>query len=150
MYKAAVALLLFSFGCSSAGYKTSYVMGAVTKEFSTNAYDIYSNELNQRINECCDGGVCEKDSEDQITKSELDECLGNFFNKEDNDKIKTAIDAYYEAAQIHTAAMSAVDGDPGQQKDAALAVLNSAKEMLKLLPNGEKLVKDLNKLTGGK
>jgi len=140
-------VLTMSAGCAS-GYKASYVTGAVTKQFATESYDVYSEQFNKKIDECCTGGVCNPESPDVITKTELDECMGPAFNAETHDKIELAIKAYYDAAVIHTEAMKITEGDETARKAATNKILDTALSMLGLLPDGNKLVAKLKKLTG--
>lgn len=148
MRRTALALsLALSAGCAG-GYKASYVTGAVTKQFATESYDVYSEQFNQKIDECCAGGVCDPSSPDVITKSELDSCMGTAFEKSTHDKIETAVKVYHEAATTHTAAMQIVEGNEDERKAATNKLVETAIDLLELLPDGAKLVAKLKKLTG--
>ena len=144
MRRIALALsLTFTAGCAGS-YKASYVTGAVTKQFSTESYGVYSEEFNKKL----DG--CDPANNDSVTtKTELDECMGKGYAKPTHEKIETAVKVYYEAAKIHTEVMIAVDGTPEERKAATKRLLESAMALLSLFPEGEKLVKKLEKLTGG-
>ena len=144
MRRIALALsLTFASGCAGS-YKASYVTGAVTKQFATESYDIYSGEFNEKLEECDPAN-----NDSVTTKKELDECMGKFYAKPAHEKIETAAKGYHAAAKIHTEVMIAVDGTPEERKEATKKVLEAAMELLSLFPEGEKLVKKLKKLTGG-
>ena len=131
-------------GCAG-GYKASYVKGAVTKQLATESYDVYSEVFNEKLDECDPAN-----NDSVATKTELDECLGKFFDNEDHGKIEVAVKAYHVAAQAHTKAMTAVDGSDEERKAAPGKVLEAALELLSLFPEGEKLVTKLKSLTGAK
>ncbi len=139
--------LVLSAGCA-VGYKASYVTGAVTKQFSTESYGIYSEQFNKKIDECCAGDSCNPESPDVITKSELDKCMGPKYENATHEKIELAIDVYYEAAKVHSSVMQIVEGSEEERKAATNALLESAISLLELLPDGDKLVSKLKKLTG--
>lgn len=134
--------LAFVTACAGS-YKASYVVGAVTKQLATESYAIYSEGLNEKISECDP-----HTNESITTKTELDECMGDQYGYETLEKIEVATNAYHEAAEIHTGIMIAADGSAEERKAATQAVLDSAMEMLSILPNGEKLVKKLKSMTG--
>ncbi len=138
----ALSLTLVS-GCAGS-YKASYVAGAVTKQFATESYDVYSGFFNEKLNECSPAN-----NESVTTKAELDECMGKFYAKPAHEKIETAVKAYYEAAKIHSDIMVSVDSTPEERKEATKRVLESAMNLLSLFPDGEKLVNKLKKLAGG-
>lgn len=144
MRRIALALsLTLTAGCAG-GYKASYVTGAVTKQFATESYDVYSEQFNTKLDECNP-----ETNESVTTKTELDECMGPSYEKATHDKIETAVKAYHEAAKIHTEAMIAVDGSAEERKAATKNVLVSAIALLELFPKGAELAKKLKKLTGG-
>lgn len=136
--------LLFTLGCAG-GYKASYVTGAVTKQFATESYDVYSKEFNKKLTEC-DPAT----NESVNSKSQLDECMGPAYAKPTHEKIETSVKAYHEAAVIHTETMIAIDGTSEERKAATEKVLKSAMTLIELFPDGEKLVKKLKQLTGAK
>ncbi|KKK97546.1 hypothetical protein LCGC14_2651660 [marine sediment metagenome] len=136
--------LTLSAGCAS-GYKISYVAGAVTKQFATESYDVYSEQFNKKLDECDPAN-----NDTVTTKSSLDECMGKYYAKPAHEKIETAVKTYHEAAKIHTQSMIAVDADPEERKDATRKILDAAIDLLSLFPDGEKLVKKFKKLTGAK
>ena len=131
-------------GCAG-GYKASYVAGAVTKQFTTESYEVYSDQFNKKLDECSP-----ENNSAVTTKKQLDECMGDAFKKETHDKIETAANAYYEAAEIHSEAMKMVDGPEDARKEATEKILESAMELISLFPDGEKLVAKFKKLTGAK
>jgi hypothetical protein len=143
MQRAVLAFVIaINAGCAG-GYKASYVTGAVVKQFATEAYDVYSEQFNAKLAECdpaTNGSV--------TTQGELDECMGDEYKKETHDKIEVAAKAYHENAEIQTAAMIAVDGDPEEMRAATAAVFESAISLLQLFPEGEKLAAQLKKLSG--
>jgi hypothetical protein len=136
--------LVVTTGCAG-GYKASYVAGAVTKQFTTESYDVYSEQFNKKLDECDP-----KNNSAVTTKTELDECMGDAFKQETHDKIEIAVKAYYEAAEIHSEAMKMVEGPEGDRKAATQKILESAMELIALFPDGEKLVAKFKKLTGAK
>lgn len=143
MHRYALAVFItINAGCAG-GYKASYVTGAVVKEFATESYDAYSELFNVKLNEC-DPAL----NPTVTTQTELDECMGPAYAKETHEKIETMAKAYHEAAEIQTAAMLAVDGDPEDRRAATAAVFDSAMSLLELFPDGEKLVSKLKKLAG--
>ena len=139
--------LVLSAGCA-VGYKASYVTGAVTKQFSTESYGVYSEQFNKKIDECCAGDSCDPESPDVITKTELDQCMGGHYKQATHEKIDHAIKVYFEAAKVHSAVMQIVEGNDEERKGATDALLDSAIRLLELLPDGDKLVSKLKKLTG--
>lgn len=144
MRRIALALsLTFIAGCAGS-YKVSYVAGAVTKQFATESYDIYSEQFNEKLDECNPAN-----NEAVTTKTELDECMGPAFENSTHDKIETAVKVYHESAKIHTETMIAVDGSPEERKESTRKVLDSAMALLALFPKGNELVNKLKKLTGG-
>jgi hypothetical protein len=148
MRRTALGLSLFLFAGCATGYKASYVTGAVTKQFSTESYGIYSEQFNKKIDDCCAGDSCNPESPDVITKTELDQCMGPAYEQESHGKIELAIKVYHEAAKAHSAAMQIVDGSDEERKAATNALVDSAINLLELLPDGNKLVSKLKKLTG--
>jgi len=135
-------------GCLDA-YKASFVTGSVVKEFTTESYDAYSEVLNEKIDECCRDGVCNPESKEPISRLEFDLCLGDGFKKEDHDKIKKAVNAYYEAATVHSALMIASESKSKEDMRAATdAIYQAAMALLAQLPGGEGLVKKLKFLSG--
>lgn len=148
MRRTALGLSLVLFAGCATGYKASYVAGAVTKQFSTESYGIYSEQFNNKIDECCAGDSCNPESPDAITKTELDSCMGTAFEQASHEKIELAIKAYHEAAKVHSSAMEIVECSDEERKAATNALLDSAINLLELLPNGNKLVSKLKKLTG--
>lgn len=144
MRRIALALsLTLTAGCAGS-YKASYVAGAVTKQFATESYDVYSEQFNAKLDECNP-----ENNPEVTTKTELDGCMGDAYAKPTHDKIETAVKTYHEAAKIHTEAMIVVDGSADERKAATKKVLESAMSLLSLFPKGEELVKKLKKLTGG-
>lgn len=139
----ALALTL-STGCANA-YKAAYVTGAVTKEFTTGAYDEYSTQFNAKLTECDP-----ETNEEVTTKTELDECMGPAFEKKTHDKIVTAVDVYYEAAKALTAVLSSSEPGDADMKAAATAIFESAIAVLEMFPESEKLVSKLKALAGRK
>lgn len=139
-----LSLALLTTGCAGS-YKAAYVTGAVTKQLATESYDLYSEELNKKIDECDPAN-----NEKITTKGEFDDCLGPFFKKEDHDKIEDVVESYHAAAKVHTDVLIAVDSTDEERKEATKALLNSAIEFLETLPDGDKLVAKLRKLTGTK
>ncbi len=131
-------------GCAG-GYKSSYVAGAVTKQLTTESYDIYSEGFNEKLDECDPAN-----NDSVATKTELDKCLGKFFDNDGHGKIETAVKAYHAAAKVHTEVMIAVDSTDEDRKAATQKVLEAAMELLSLFPEGEKLVNKLKSLTGAK
>lgn len=148
MRRTALGLYLVLFAGCATGYKASYVTGAVTKEFSTESYGIYSEQFNKKIDECCSGDSCNPESPDVITKTELDQCMGPSYEQETHEKIEVAIKVYHEAAEAHSAVMQIVEGSDEERKAATNALLDSAIDLLELLPDGNKHVAKLKKLTG--
>jgi len=140
--------LVLSAGCATTGYKASYVTGAVTKQFATESYGIYSSEFNDKIDECCAGDVCNPESPDVITKTELDQCMGAKYEAATHDKIEKAIEVYHGAAKAHSSIMKIVDGSEEDRKAATNELLEAAIDLLELLPEGDKLVARLKQLTG--
>lgn len=130
-------------GCAGS-YKGSYVTGAVTKQFATESYNVYSDQFNEKLEACSPAN-----NDSVTTKTELDECMGRGYAKPDHERIERATKVYHEAAKIHTQVMIAVDGSPEERKAATKKLLESAMDLLSLFPEGEKLVKKLKKLTGG-
>lgn len=148
MRKAILALFLATpLGCAN-GYKSSYVAGAVTKQFSTESYSVYSEQFNSKIDECCANEVCDPSSPSVITKTELDECMGNAFKSSTHDEIENAVKIYYAAAQAHTAVMQIADGSDDERRVATENLINAAINLLALLPEGKELVENLKQLTG--
>lgn len=139
-----VLSLAVTTGCAG-GYKASYVAGAVTKEFTTDSYEVYSEQFNKKLDECDP-----KNNPSVTTKVELDDCMGDAFKKETHDKIEIAVKVYHEAAEIHSEVMKMVDGPEEDRKAATGKILESAMELLALFPGGEKLVNKLKALTGAK
>ena len=139
------AALSFS-GCANS-YKSSYVTGAVIKQFTTEAYNVYSDALNLKVSECCSGGRCAEGSEVLFTMDEFDACMGPGFTKGDHDKVKMAAELYYSAAELHTQSMIYVDSDPEDRESAVIGIYRAAMSMLRLMPKGEELCDRLNKLT---
>lgn len=154
MRRTALALsILLSSGCATGykrSYKRSYVTGAVTKQFATEAYGIYSDEFNAKIDECCAGGACDPESENVITKAQLDECMGTGFEKITHDDIEMAIRVYHGAARTHSDVMAIAEGSNEDRKKATERLIETAIDMLGLLPEGDKLVAQIKKLTGTK
>lgn len=136
--------LITATGCAGS-YKASYVTGAVTKQFATESYAVYSEEFNKKLDECDPAN-----NESVTTKTELDECMGKFYAKPTHEKIELAVKVYHEEAKIHTQVMIAVDATPEERKEATRKVLESAFNLLSLFPEGESLVNKLKKLTGAK
>jgi hypothetical protein len=148
MRQTAIALsLIFLSGCA-AGYKASYVTGAVTKEVVTETYSPYSEEFNKKIDECCSGDVCNPQSSDVITKTQLDKCMGSKFESSTHEKIEAAVKMYHEASKAFTEVMKLVDASDEQRKAATSALFESALNMLELIPGGNKQVAKLKKMTG--
>lgn len=148
MRRTALGLSLVLFAGCATGYKASYVTGAVTKQFSTESYGVYSEQFNKKIDECCDGDSCNPESPDVITKTELDQCMGPAYEQASHEKIELAIKVYHEAAKVHSAAMEIAEGNDEERKAATAALLDSAINLLELLPDGNKLASKLKKLTG--
>jgi hypothetical protein len=148
MRRTALALSLTLFAGCASGYKASYVTGAVTKQFATESYNVYSEQFNDKIDECCAGDACNPESPDVITKTELDQCMGPAFENATHDKIEIAVNLYHEAAEAHTASMQIVNGSDEERKAATNKLLETAMDLLALLPEGNKLVAKLKKLTG--
>ena len=137
------ALLVLS-ACAGT-YKHSYVTGAITKEFATESYGIYSDHLNEKIEEC------DPDNNDAIkTKSDFDECLGNGFKASDHDKIKKAVEIYHSAAKVHSDVMVAAASSDEDRKAATQKLVESALALIALMPNGEELVKKFKRISGVK
>ena len=134
--------LLFTAGCAGT-YKASYVTGAVTKQFATESYGVYSGLFNAKLDECDPAN-----NESVTTKTELDECMGPAFEKATHAQIETAVTAYHEAATIHTDLMIASDGTDEERRAATKSLFAAAAKLLALFPAGEKLVNRLESLTG--
>ncbi len=134
----AISLALIT-GCAGS-YKASYVTGAVTKQFATESYDVYSGEFNKKLDECS------PENNDAIeTKRDLDKCMTPMYEKATHDKIETASNAYGDAAKIHTEVLIAVDATSEERLEATRRVLDSPIGMLSLLPDGDKLGKKLKR-----
>ena len=136
--------LVLTTGCAGS-YKASYVTVAVTKQFATESYEIYSTEFNKKLDECDPAA-----NASVTTKTELDECMGKYFAKPQHEKIEFAIKVYHDAATVHSESMIAADGDKEGRKEATKAVIDSAISLLSLFPEGKHLVNKLKKLTGRK
>jgi len=144
MRRNALALsLLLTAGCAG-GFKVSYVTGAVTKQFTTESHDIYSESFNEKLTECSP-----QNNDSITTKTELDECMGRGYAKPDHDKIEVAVKVYHAAAKVHSNTMIAVDGSADERSAATKGILEAAMALLSMFPEGEKLVAKLKKLTGG-
>ena len=141
--------LLCAIGCAN-GYRSSYVSGAVIKEFTTEAYLAYSAQLNQRIEVCCEGGVCTAGSENIISKEDFDACMGPSFSIEAHEDIEYLVKVYHETASAHTAIMSIPGSDPEMMTESAAELFDSAVELLRLIPGGDKKVESLEKILGRK
>jgi len=148
MRSTAIALSLFFLSSCATGYKASYVTGAVTKEVATESYVPYSEAFNKKIDECCAEGVCNPESPDVITKTQLDKCMGPKFEQSTHEKIEVAVKIYHEAAKAFTEAMKIPDASDEERKAATNALFESALNLLALLPEGDKRVAQLKKLTG--
>ena len=74
--------------------------------------------------------------------------MGAAYEQSTHEKIELAIKVYHEAAKAHSAVMEIVDGSDEERKAATNALLDSAINLLELLPEGNKLVSKLKKLTG--
>jgi len=131
-------------GCAGS-YKAAYVTGAVTKQFTTESYGIYSDELNKKIDEC------DPESNPKITtKGEFDSCLGPFFKKDDHEKIESLVESYHAAAKFHSNVLLVVDAEDDARADATRKLFESAIDFLESLPEGDELALKLRKLTGKK
>jgi len=137
----ALFLSLSTASCASA-YKVSYVTGAVTKEFTTENYKIYSEQFNKKLDECKP-----ENNPNVTTKTELDKCMGKYFEHATHEKIELAVEVYYKAAEAHTGVMIATKATDEERRTAAKQVLDAAIGLISLFPNGEKLVKKLKMLT---
>ncbi len=122
--------------------------GVVTKEVATESYVPYSEEFNKKIDECCTGDVCNPESPDVITKTQLDECMGPKFEQSSHDKIEAAVQIYHEAAKAFTEVMKLPNASDEERKAATNALFDSALNLLTLLPEGDKRVARLKELTG--
>lgn len=145
MRRIALVFSLFTLSACAGSYKASYVAGAVTKQFTTDAYDIYSEQFNKKLDECDP-----QNNSAVTTKEQLDDCMGDAFKKETHDKIELAAKAYYEAAKVYSEIMMFTDGDAESRKESTRKVLESSMNLLSLFPDGEKLVNKLKGLTGAK
>jgi hypothetical protein len=145
MRRIAWAISLALFTACAGSYKASYVAGAVTKQFATESYDVYSGEFNNKLDECSpeNNGAIK-------TKRDLDKCMTPMYEKATHEKIETASKAYGEAAKIHTEVMIVVDATDDERLEATKKVLDAAMGMLSLFPEGEKLVRKLKSLIGAK
>lgn len=139
------ALLGVSFlSACSGSYRNTYLIGSATKEFTTQAYDVYSEEFNKKLQECDP-----ENNSEVTTKTLFDECMGDAFKKDTHDKIVTAIDVFYEASKSLTAVLELQDASSKEDRQKAIdEILASAIALLEMLPNGEKMARDLKKIAG--
>lgn len=143
MRRIVLAISLTVLASCAGSYKAAYVTGAVTKQFATESYEVYSELLNEKIEEC------DPENNEAIkTKSDFDNCLGPGFEKKDHDKIEEVVKVYHAAAKVHTDVLIAADATDEERKEATENLLDSAIQFLELLPNGDKLTAKLRKLTG--
>ena len=83
-----------------------------------------------------------------ITKTQLDECMGPKFEQSTHEKIEVAVKVYHEAAKAFTEVMKITNASYEDRKAATNALFESALNLLTLLPEGDKRVAQLKKLTG--
>lgn len=134
-----VSFLLF--GCAHSSYKAAYTVGAVTKDFTENAYEEYKDGLDIKLDKCNP-----ENNKSIKTKSDFDECMGRFYKEEDFTKIVQALGIYKVAARTLTEILENENSTTAQKLQAAEEVLQAASEALELFPEGKELVKKLEKL----
>jgi hypothetical protein len=133
--------LVFSTGCSAASaHKRTYIAGAVTKQVVTESHEIYSKQLNAKVDEC------DPESNSSVeTEEQFDECLGVFSH---NDKVVTALEVYKEAAETLFEILKDPEAAKEKLEAARRDVLNAAYHIIDLLPEGGKIRNQLEGLVG--
>lgn len=140
------ALLAVSTSCAANSYKKAYVAGSVTKEFVNNAHGIYSEEFNEKLDEC-DPHV--NPASTVTTKGELDTCMGKGFTYKEHQNILAAIGIYKAAAEALTVVLMSEGEAPDAELDEARKkALDAAFEALELLPEAAELTERLKRLLG--
>ena len=157
-------VLLLVTSCAGKQYKRTYVAGAVTKEFVTEAHGIYDAQANKKLATC--DPSANPDSK-VTTKGELDACLGDAYKKSTQEKIVQALGTYNTLAIAYTAVMLGCEPNEDGSKVTAVTCIKkvysdddlrewrgklvaSAIELLELFPDAKALTNQLNRLVGGR
>jgi hypothetical protein len=121
-----LALALCTTGCASA-HKNAYIAASVTKQVTTEAHEIWSVHLNEKVDEC------NPDSNSAITtENQFDECLGVYAN---NDDIVMALEIYKNVAESLFNALKDPDFEKGALTEIKRRAIEAAWELLKKLPD---------------
>lgn len=142
-----IPILLISLaGCASA-WKATYTGGAVTSQFVTDTHRIaWSEPMRERTQECND-----KLDPEVNTKADFDACTDPY-TASGNAKITNALRIYNAAADVLAEALLATDPSKPNKAELVKAwgdVLSAALDLVRLFPEAEKYVNQLELLTKG-
>lgn len=121
-----LALALCSIGCASA-QKNAYIAASVTKQTATEAHQIWSEQLNIRVDECDP----EKNSK-ITTEAQFDECLGPYAS---NDDIVIALEIYTKAAESLFVILKSPNPDKAALSELRRRVIDAAWDLLEKMPD---------------
>lgn len=139
-------ILTASAGCA-AGYRATYGAGAITKEFVTQAHEVYSQELNERFDECDP----RSNPESTVLLGDLEslnECMGDGYTKDDATSVLQALAAYVAASEVLSAVLLEMNSGREERRDAWVDVLEAALETISYFPEAREKADRLKHLLG--
>lgn len=138
------ALVLPLSACAGRDWQRIYAGGKTMATFIDETHEsMWSDPLNERLE------VCSAQLPEVTTNEAIDECLGVYAN---NPKVVEALEAYNASAKLLSAVLLATDPEAKDKRELQAAwreVIARALEMLELLPESDKLTRQLRALTGG-
>lgn len=121
-----LALALCSIGCATA-QKNAYIAASVTKQTVTEAHEIWSEQLNVRVDEC------DPDKNAEITtEAKFDDCLGPYAS---NDDIVMALEIYKNAAESLFVILKSPEPDKAALSELKKRVIDAAWTLLEKMPD---------------
>jgi hypothetical protein len=125
---------------STSAHKKAYIAGSVSQQVVTEAHGVYSQKLNQRVDECDP-----EKNEKVTTEAQFDQCLGPYAN---NDSVVLGLEIYHNAAENLFKALKDPEGPKGVLREQSDRLLDAAFDLLDSIPEAQGAASQLKALVG--